>query len=131
MRTRASVLIYNQQTREVLLIRNFHGDHQYYLIPGGVVQNQELPILTVVRNLVDELQITLRPEQLQDLGVFDYQGNPQYCYVLDCMQHHLPSCNYGTTKYMSEWVLFNDLENKLDYMPQIVDQFFKQLLVGA
>lgn len=48
MRTRAAILIVNEQMREVLLIQNLVGDHQYYVIPGGAVNAHQSPLTTVL-----------------------------------------------------------------------------------
>lgn len=129
MRTRAGVLIFNQSKREVLLIKSLNGDRQYYVIPGAAVMPEMTPLTTINHQLETQLCLTPTTTELNYLGEFDYQGNPQHCYTLDAQRYHLANIHLQTNKYQSQWIPYNELEIKLAYLPKLVDAFFDQILL--
>lgn len=129
MRIRAGVLIFNQAKREVLLTKSLHSDHLYYTIFGAAVVTGKTPLATIKQKISQELPTIPTTIVLDYLGEFDFQGNPQYCYILDAQRYQLTKLEWQTNNYQSQWVPYNELEAKLVYLPKIVDAFFSKVLL--
>ncbi|CAH0416200.1 NUDIX hydrolase [Periweissella fabaria] len=128
MRTRAAVLIVDEKARQVLLISSVTGDHKYTVIPGGSVAANQDARTVVVERVQTELGLDIAQDAIDWLGEFDYQGNPQICFVTSYAKT-TPRLTPGTCAQAAHWVSFNELEHTLDYLPAVVDAFFQSIVV--
>lgn len=132
MRTRACLFMIKQSTHEVLLIKSMNSDYQYYVLPGGRVGLNENSVETIMRKAQDELNIYFEKDNFDFLGEFNFQGNPQYCYITyvpDEQPDKQEIINSGNFTF--EWVPFNTLASKLPYIASIVDRFLEYVSINS
>lgn len=61
---RARVVLYNQNIASVLLIHRLKNSRDYWVIPGGGSKDQETPVQTAIREISEELKISLAATDL-------------------------------------------------------------------
>lgn len=88
-----------------------------------------LYIINFCSKIQMELGLTVATQAIKCLGEFDYQGNPQICFIVN-YQAVQPILTDNTSAHTTQWVSFNELERALDYLPALVDSFFEQFLVA-
>ena len=69
---RARVILYNKENKAVLLIHRLKNGRNYWVIPGGGAEKNETPIDTAIREINEELNIHLKPNDL--MHFFKYKG---------------------------------------------------------
>jgi ADP-ribose pyrophosphatase YjhB (NUDIX family) len=77
MRNRAAVFVIDKN--KVLLFYRLKNGEEYYAVPGGGVESNEMPEQAAVRELKEEtsLDITIG----EKIGEFEADGNHQYFYI--------------------------------------------------
>ncbi|WEV50856.1 NUDIX domain-containing protein [Lactobacillus sp. ESL0731] len=119
---RARVVIYNHQSQAVLLIHRLKNGRDYWVVPGGGAEGQETPIQTAIREIREELQIVLTPDELHQLFVLQEQEREVFFYA-ESTQVATPDISgeeaeraSATNVYLPTWVKVNNLP-QIDLMP--------------
>ncbi|KAA0550381.1 NUDIX domain-containing protein [Bacillus sp. BGMRC 2118] len=127
MRNRGSAVII--QDGEVALIKRIKNDEVYYVFPGGGMEEGESPEETTVREVKEELGVTIDIKYL--VATVQFEGT-QYFYVADILSGHFgtgtgeefadPSRGY----YEPIWVEITSLSS-LDVKPKRVAELIQTL----
>jgi len=62
---RAGVILFNPQTKQILLIHRWKNGEEYFVIPGGGAESGETAVKAAQREIQEELGWTLSEKQLQ------------------------------------------------------------------
>ena len=62
---RAGVILYNPQTKQILLIHRWKNGEEYFVIPGGRAESGETAVQAAQREIQEELGWSLSEKQLQ------------------------------------------------------------------
>ena len=62
---RAGVILYNPQTKQILLIHRWKNGEEYFVIPGGGAESGETAVQAAQREIQEELGWSLSEKQLQ------------------------------------------------------------------
>ena len=69
---RAGVILYNPQTKQILLIHRWKNGEEYFVIPGGRAESGETAVQAAQREIQEELGWSLSEKQLQPAFTFRY-----------------------------------------------------------
>lgn len=67
---RAGIILYNPQTKQILLIHRWKNGEEYFVIPGGGAEPGETAVQAAQREIQEELGWSLSEEQLQPAFTF-------------------------------------------------------------
>ena len=67
---RAGVILYNPQTKQILLIHRWKNGEEYFVIPGGGAESGETAVQAAQREIQEELGWSLSEKQLQPTFTF-------------------------------------------------------------
>ena len=67
---RAGVILYNPQTKQILLIHRWKNGEEYFVIPGGRAESGETAVQAAQREIQEELGWSLSEKQLQPAFTF-------------------------------------------------------------
>ena len=67
---RAGVILYNPQTKQILLIHRWKNGEEYFVIPGGGAESGETAVQAAQREIREELGWSLSEKQLQPAFTF-------------------------------------------------------------
>ena len=67
---RAGVILYNPQTKQILLIHRWKNREEYFVIPGGGAESGETAVKVAQREIQEELGWSLSEKQLQPAFTF-------------------------------------------------------------
>lgn len=67
---RAGVILYNPQTKQILLIHRWKNGEEYFVIPGGGAESGETAVKAAQREIQEELGWSLSEKQLQPAFTF-------------------------------------------------------------
>lgn len=67
---RAGVILYNPQTKQILLIHRWKNGEEYFVIPGGGAESGETAVQAAQREIQEELGWSLSEKQLQPAFTF-------------------------------------------------------------
>lgn len=67
---RAGVILYNPQTKQILLIHRWKNGEEYFVIPGGGAESGETAVQAAQREIQEELGWNLSEKQLQPAFTF-------------------------------------------------------------
>ena len=67
---RAGVILFNPQTKQILLIHRWKNGEEYFVIPGGGSESGETAVQAAQREIQEELGWSLSDEQLQPAFTF-------------------------------------------------------------
>lgn len=67
---RAGVILYNPQTKQILLIHRWKNGEEYFVIPGGGAESGETAAQAAQREIQEELGWSLSEKQLQPAFTF-------------------------------------------------------------
>ncbi|MBP2621671.1 NUDIX domain-containing protein [Streptococcus panodentis] len=125
---RAGVILYNPQSRQILLIHRWKNNREYFVIPGGRIESGESALEAAQREIQEELNWTLSSKQLQPAFSFDNQGETeQYFYTVltrnDSPRIHGEEAqrSHAHNIYQPEWVDLQDLARQA-LQPQALKQ---------
>lgn len=119
------------QDDQLLVIHRIKGDREYYVIPGGGVEDHETLIQALKRELLEEVGIQVDVLNEQPVYTYHDQDSIQYFYVVSYV-----SGEYGTgsglefkeqvntNQYLLEFISFKDIKNIC-----LVPEFLKEKLV--
>lgn len=119
------------QDDQLLVIHRIKGDREYYVIPGGGVEDHETLIQALKRELLEEVGIQVDVLNEQPVYTYHDQDSIQYFYVVSYV-----SGEYGTgsglefkeqvntNQYLLEFISFKDIKNIC-----LVPEFLKEKLI--
>lgn len=130
-RKRASAAIVKDG--KILLMRRVKPDHEYYIVPGGGIEEGETPEDALAREVMEEL--TLKVIHSRFLVTVDYERWPSYAtshtggqrdfYFLVEQYEGVPEIGGPEKERMSEenqyhivWLPIGDLGTRVDILPQ-------------
>ena len=67
---RAGVILFNPQTKQILLIHRWKNGEEYFVIPGGGAESGETAVQVAQREIQEELGWSLSEKQLQQAFTF-------------------------------------------------------------
>lgn len=67
---RAGVILFNPQTKQILLIHRWKNGEEYFVIPGGGAESGETAVQSAQREIREELGWSLSEKQLQPAFTF-------------------------------------------------------------
>lgn len=67
---RAGVILFNPQTKQILLIHRWKNGEEYFVIPGGGAESGETAVKAAQREIQEELGWSLSEKQLQSAFTF-------------------------------------------------------------
>ena len=67
---RAGVILFNPQTKQILLIHRWKNGEEYFVIPGGGAESGETAVQSAQREIREELDWSLSEKQLQPAFTF-------------------------------------------------------------
>ena len=67
---RAGVILYNPQSKQILLIHRWKNGEEYFVIPGGGAESGETAVQIAQREIREELGWSLSEKQLQPAFTF-------------------------------------------------------------
>ena len=67
---RAGVILFNPQTKQILLIHRWKNGEEYFVIPGGGAESGETAVQAAQREIQEELGWSLSKKQLQPAFTF-------------------------------------------------------------
>ena len=67
---RAGVILFNPQTKQILLIHRWKNGEEYFVIPGGGAESGETAVKATQREIQEELGWSLSEKQLQPAFTF-------------------------------------------------------------
>ena len=67
---RAGVILFNPQTKQILLIHRWKNGEEYFVIPGGGAESGETAVQAAQREIQEELGWSLSKKQLQTAFTF-------------------------------------------------------------
>ena len=67
---RAGVILFNPQTKQILLIHRWKNGEEYFVIPGGGAESGETAVKAAQREIQEELGWSLSEKQLQTAFTF-------------------------------------------------------------
>ena len=134
MRNRGSSVVI--ENNKVALIKRERDGREYYVFPGGGIENKETPEQATIRETFEELGIIIKIIEL--LGVINYNGT-QYYFLSEMIggkfgngkgeEFTNMSPNRGT--YEPVWIELNKL-GTLDVRPmEIVKELYKLIEGGG
>ena len=119
------------QDDQLLVIHRIKGDREYYVIPGGGVEDHETLIQALKREMLEEVGIQVDVLNEQPIYTYHDQESIQYFYVVSYV-----SGEYGTgtgpefekqvstNQYLLEFISFKDIKNIC-----LVPEFLKEKLL--
>ena len=119
------------QDDQLLVIHRIKGDREYYVIPGGGVEDNETLIQALKREMLEEVGIQVDVLNEQPIYTYHDQDSIQYFYVVSYV-----SGEYGTgtgpefekqvstNQYLLEFISFKDIKNIC-----LVPEFLKEKLL--
>lgn len=124
---RSAVCLVNQD--KILLIYRKKDNKEFYVVPGGTMEENETPEITAVRELKEEASIDVKLDKL----LWTYGDEISYChYFLSSSftgkvkfggEELLRNC--VTNQYELHWITFSDLENIVLYPIEIHKRIIK------
>ena len=134
MRKRGSSVVI--ENNKVALIKRVRDGREYYVFPGGGIENKETPEQAAIRETFEELGIIIKIIEL--LGTINYNGT-QYYFLSETISGNFGSgkgeeftnmsANRGT--YEPVWIELNKL-GTLDVRPmEIVKELYKLIEGGG
>ena len=121
MRRRAGVIVWSGD--EVLLIQRIKGDRQYWVIPGGGIDEDETSLEAACRELREELELVVQQDQLRLICQITSQGNDETYYQIEIEKKEFVI--HGEEKersneknvYIPTWIRKDELQ-ELDLKPE-------------
>ncbi len=121
MRKRAGVIVCSGE--EILLIQRIKGDRQYWVIPGGGIDEGETALEAACRELWEELELVVQQDRLQLFCQIQNQGNDETYYQIEIEKKEFVI--HGEEKarssennvYIPMWVNKNELQ-AIDLKPE-------------
>ena len=121
MRRRAGVIVWSGD--EVLLIQRIKGDWQYWVIPGGGIDEDETSLEAACRELREDLELVVQQDQLQMVCQITSQGNDETYYQIEIEKKEFVI--HGEEKersneknvYIPTWIRKDELQ-ELDLKPE-------------
>ena len=121
MRRRAGVIVWSGD--EILLIQRIKGDRQYWVIPGGGIDEGETSLEAACRELREELELVVQQDQLRLICQITSQGNDETYYQIEIEKKEFVI--HGEEKersneknvYIPTWVRKDELK-ELDLKPE-------------
>ncbi len=121
MRKRAGVIVCSGD--EILLIQRIKGDRQYWVIPGGGIDEGETSLEAACRELREELELVVQPDQLRLICQITSQGNDETYYKIEIEKKEFVI--HGEEKersnennvYIPTWIRKDELQ-ELDLKPE-------------
>ena len=121
MRRRAGVIVCSGD--EILLIQRIKGDRQYWVIPGGGIDEGETSLEAACRELREELELVVQQDQLRLICQITSQGNDETYYQIEIEKKEFVI--HGEEKersneknvYIPTWIRKDELQ-ELDLKPE-------------
>ena len=119
MRERAAVVCWNKQESKVLLMHRFKNGEEYYVVPGGGLNEGETFQEAAVRELAEEAQVYITVDDLRPICYHEDEENRSWYYYAerdtldeafispDSPEAHRMSEN---NQYHLEWVPLKDVK---------------------
>ena len=128
-KTRAAAIVVNND--KVLLMYRRRDNKEYYVFPGGSVEDGESLEQAVLRELSEETTIKAEIDRL--LYFYEREGKSEYFYLVKNhsgvpkLSADSPENQINSEKnyYQPMWVETNNLKNLEVYPPEIKDLFIK------
>ena len=108
MRARAVAIIIDRSIPSVLLIHRWKDGREYYVLPGGKIEDGETPAEACAREALEEtgLQVAVGPELISLVNL----GRPEHYFLVDsftgALELGFPERDWQTPQniYQLEWV---------------------------
>ncbi len=129
------IIIDNQK---ILLIHRIKKSKEFYVLPGGKVEDNEMPIDTVIREVKEETNLNIEVDKLlweHDEHVIDDKRNEirkGHYFLVKSFKGKLqlggPELKQQSkdNKYILEWVSINKLRDILMYPEEIKEMIMKE-----
>ncbi|MEI6627647.1 MAG: NUDIX domain-containing protein [bacterium] len=137
MRNRSAAIII--QNDKILLIHRLKEGREYYVFPGGGIENSETPEQTAVREVKEETSVDIKLEKLLYRHFYD-NGETQYYYLASYISGN-PRMNSDTNEarkmkedptalYEPKWYELKDISQMILYPLEIRDWLIDDLKTG-
>ena len=129
MDRRAGVILVHEQ--EVLLLKRIKAGEEYWVVPGGGVHEEENTLEGAVRELWEEIELTLEPEQLILFAEFENRGRKETYYITQIDKREFTISGEEAERssadnvYIPTWVSI-DKVTELDLRPAIIKEKIKR-----
>ena len=105
---RAGVILFNPQTKQILLIHRWKNGEEYFVIPGGGAESGETAVKAAQREIQEELGWSLSEKQLQPAFTFK-----------NCLRFHATIGHTSAPMIQGEEALRSHAQNI--YQPEWLD----------
>lgn len=111
------------QNKKILLMHRIKNGKEYYVFPGGTIEDGETPEQTAIREIKEETSLDI------SLGKLLYEHEDEMCYGYYFLAQNIRGQaqlggeeldrNTPNNHYALEWVAIDNLPNILIYPPEI------------
>lgn len=132
MRKRAGVIIFCKSKDKVLLIKRVKQDMQYWVVPGGGVENGESFENAARREISEEIGYFIK-ELLEGITISKEDSIEKYFVALVDHTYHFviqgeeAKRNNESNQYILEWVTVDELE-KINLLPEKLRNIILEIL---
>lgn len=125
MRTRVAALIINDN-REILLIHRIKNNDEYFVLPGGGVEDSETEMDAIIREAKEETNLDIMPDKIM-LEIQNEKFNRKELYYTIRSFTGAPILGgpeldrqSKDNVYILEWVKINELQNYNIYPEEVI-----------
>ena len=122
----------NNETTEVFATQRGYGEYKdWWEFPGGKIEEGELPEEALVREIEEELDVTISVDEFLCTVEYDY---PEFHLSMDCFFCHLEEGEIVLLEHeAAKWLTIEDLDS-VQWLPadiEVVDEIRKRMNYGA
>lgn len=117
------------QNKKILLMHRIKNGQEYYVFPGGTIEDEETPEQTAIREIKEETSLDIT------LGKLLYEHEDEICYGYYFLAQNIRGQarlggeeldrNNSDNHYALQWVDISDLANILIYPPEIAQAIYQ------